>query len=116
MMNLFVHDLNQLGEIINTVLPLKPDTFEAYDDNTLKLALKFFPEFAKLLGTKGTIRTALAFLPEFLMTITGGLPKLILQVDFQSDSKEELNLKIGKLKHAFNPLRPKTQIPVIPPK
>ncbi|HKC14830.1 MAG TPA: FAD-binding oxidoreductase [Patescibacteria group bacterium] len=110
MMILFVHDLTHLGEIINTVLPLKPDTFEAYDDNTLKLALKFFPEFAKLLGTKGTIRTALAFLPEFLMTITGGLPKLILQVDFQSDSKEELNLKIGKLKEALKPLRLKTRI------
>ncbi len=110
MMILFLHDIDHLGEIINIVLPLKPDTFEAYDDNTLKLALKYFPEFAKLLGTKGTIRTALAFLPEFLMTITGGLPKLILQVDFQSDDKDELDSKIKQLKDALKPLHPKTRI------
>jgi len=110
MMILFLHDITHLGEIINIVLPLKPDTFEAYDDNTLKLALKYFPEFAKLLGTKGTIRTALAFLPEFIMTITGGLPKLILQVDFQSDDMEELNSKIKQLKEALKPLHPKTRV------
>lgn len=110
MMILFLHDISHLGQIINIVLPLKPDTFEAYDDNTLKLALKFFPEFAKLLGTKGTIRTALAFLPEFLMVVTGGLPKLVLQVDFQSDDKDELDSKIKQLKEALKPLHPKTRI------
>lgn len=110
MMIIFLHDISHLGEIINIVLPLKPDTFEAYDDNTLKLALKFFSEFAKLLGTKGLIRTALAFLPEFLMTITGGLPKLILQIDFQSDNREELDLKIKQLKEALKPLHPKIRI------
>lgn len=110
MMILFLHDINHLGEIINMVLPLKPDTFEAYDDNTLKLALKYFPEFSKLLGTKGTIWTAIDFLPEFLMVLTGGMPKLILQIDFQSDDKEELEEKIALLREKLKPLHPKTRI------
>lgn len=110
MMVLFLHDLNHLGEIINTVLPLKPDTFEAYDDNTLKLALRFFPEFAKQLGTKNFISTGIAFLPEFLMTITGGLPKMVLQIDFTDDSYLVLNEKIELLKQKLVKLHPKTRI------
>lgn len=110
MLILFLHDMNHLGEIINTVLPLKPDTFEAYDDNTLKLALKFFPEFAKLLGTKSFIKTAFDFLPEFFMVLTGGVPKLILQIDFQSDDKEELEEKMKQLREKLKPLHPKIRI------
>ena len=110
MMILFLHDLNHLGDIIDIVLPLQPDTFETYDDNTLKLALKFFPEFAKFLGTKGFIQTGLQFMPEFFMTVTGGLPKLILQIDFQSDDQEELNKKIADLKEKLKPLHPKARI------
>jgi len=110
MMIIFLHDLNHLAEIINIVLPLKPDTFEAYDDNTLKLALKFFPEFAKLLGTKNILQTAFDFLPEFFMVLTGGLPKLVLQIDFQSDDKAELEEKIKTLKEKLKPLHPKSRI------
>lgn len=110
MMILFLHDLNHLAEIINLVTPLQPDTFETYDDNTLKLALKFFPEFAKFFGTKGIIETGLQFLPEFMMVLTGGLPKLILQIDFQSDSQEELDKKILQLKQQLSPLHPKARI------
>src|SRR3989344_454336 len=80
MVVIFLHDISHLGSIINKILPLKPESFEAYDDNTLKLALKFFPSFAKLLGAKNLISTAFSFLPEFLMLLRGGLPKLILQV------------------------------------
>lgn len=47
MMIIFLYDLSHLGEIINEVLPLNPESFESYDDNTLKLALRFFPEFAE---------------------------------------------------------------------
>ncbi len=110
MMVLFLHDISHLGKIIDEVLPLKPDTFEAYDDNTLKLALKYFPEFAEHLGTKGFIRTAFAFLPEFLLTLRGGLPKMVLQIDFKSDNQAELNEKIAQLKERLAPLHPQTRI------
>lgn len=110
MMIIFLHDLKHLGQIIETVLPLSPDTFECYDDNTLKLAMKFFPSFAKMLGAKGMVSTGLQFMPEFSMVLMGGLPKLILQIDFQSDSREELDAKIAELKEKLAPLHPKTRI------
>lgn len=110
MMIIFLHDLSHLGQIINTVLPLHPESFEGYDDNTLKLALHYFPEFAKLLGTKGFIQTGIEFLPEFLMILFGGLPKMVLQIDFTGDNKEELEAKISQLKEQLKPLHPQTRI------
>ncbi len=110
MMVIFLHDISHLGKIINEVLPLKPDTFEAYDDNTLKLALRFFPGFAQHLGTKGFISTGIAFLPEFWLVLKGGLPKMVLQIDFQSDSQEELDKKILHLQEKLAPLHPQTRI------
>ncbi|MEK7517356.1 MAG: FAD-binding oxidoreductase, partial [Patescibacteria group bacterium] len=98
MMIIFLEDFSHLNQIIKESLSLNPESFEAYDDSTLKLALKFFPEFAKLLGTKGIIQTAIGFIPEFLMILFGGLPKLVLQVDFTGNDEEELRQKIQKLK------------------
>lgn len=112
MLIIFLHDFSSLGEIINQVLLLKPNSFEAYDNNTLKLALKFFPAFAKKLGTKTMITTAFQFLPEFLMFLRGGLrfPKLILQVDFTGDNPNILKEKIKTLKEKLKPLHPSTKI------
>lgn len=110
MMIIFLHDLLHLGQVIKEALSLNPESFEAYDDNTLKLALRFFPEFAKLLGTKGIIQTGFDFLPEFLMILFGGMPKLVLQIDFTGNNLEELQEKIQKLKERLKPLHPKIRI------
>lgn len=112
MMVIFLHDLSHLGEIINTVLLFKPESFESYDDNTLKLALRFFPQFAKLLGTKGIIKTAFAFIPEFFTVLFGGMPKLILQIDFAGDDLGILNEKIINLKEKLKPLHPKMRVAI----
>jgi len=112
MMIIFLHDLAHLNTIIREALILGPESFEAYDDNTLKLALRFFPEFTKLLGSKGIIQTGVSFLPEFLMVVFGGMPKLILQVDFTGDNLDALTQKIKKLKEKLKPLHPKIRIAI----
>ncbi len=112
MMILFLHDLNHLGEIIDIVLPLKPESFESYDDNTLKLALKYFPEFAKQLGAKGILGSFVSFFPEFLMVAKGGLPKLVLQIDFTGNDPGELKQKIETLGQKLAPLHPKTRLAI----
>ena len=98
MLIIYLKDLKHLGEIINEVLPLKPESFESYDDNTLKLALKYFPEFAAKLGPIGMMQAGLAFAPAFIMMLFGGLPKLVLQVDFAGSSLEEVKQKVADLK------------------
>lgn len=96
-------DLNKLGQVINTILPLNPESFETYDDNTLKLAIKYFPEFAKKLGGANLLSTAFHFIPEFLMILKGGVPKLILQVEFTGNNIDDLKDKIKNLKNELKP-------------
>lgn len=109
---LFLHDLDHLGEIIDAVLPLNPESFESYDDNTLKLGLRYFPEFAKQLGIKGLIESGLAFAPAFLEMMIGKLPKLILQIDFAGDDLDELKKKIDTLREKLKKLHPETKIAI----
>ena len=109
---IFLHDLSHLGEIIDAVLPLEPESFESYDDNTLKLSLRYFPEFAHQLGIKGLIQAGLAFLPAFLQMLIGKLPKLILQIDFTSNDSQELDKKIATLREKLKHLHPQTRIAI----
>jgi FAD/FMN-containing dehydrogenase len=109
---IFLNDLSHLGEIIDAVLPLQPESFESYDDNTLKLALRFFPEFAKKLGVSGLFQSGLAFLPAFMELAVGKLPKLILQVDFAGDDLNELKQKIDALRDKIKHLHPNTRIAI----
>ena len=103
--------MSHLGEIINAVMEFNPESFESYDDNTLKLALKYFPEFAKKLGPLGMFQAAFAFFPAFFDLFTGkDLPKLVLQVDFTSDNLEEVEQKVASLREKLKPLHPHTQV------
>lgn len=109
---IFLNDVSHLGQIIDIVLALGPESFESYDDNTLKLALKYFPEFAHQLGLYGLAEAGFAFLPAFMELLTGRLPKLILQVDFAGDDPNELRRKVVALREQLKPLHPQTRIAV----
>ncbi len=109
---IYLHDMSHLGQIIDAILPLGPESFESYDDNTLKLALRYFPEFAKQLGIPGLIQSGLAFFPAFFEMFLGKLPKLILQVDFTGNDPEELKQKITILREKLKPLHPLTRVSV----
>lgn len=98
-------DMDNLGHIINAILPLKPESIETYDDNTLKLAVKYFPEFAKKLGAKNIISTGFHFIPEFFMVLKGGVPKLILQIEFTGNNFDDLIDKINELKKVLTPYK-----------
>lgn len=85
---LFLDDLAELGAVVPQVLKHKPDSFESYDDNTLKLAIKYFPEFAAQMKSN-IVSLGLSFLPEAFMILRGGLPKLILIIEFRAGVQEE---------------------------
>ncbi len=109
---IFLHDMSHLKQIVDTILPLQPESFESYDDNTLKLALRYFPEFIHQLGIGGMIEAGFAFMPAFMDMLLGRLPKLILQVDFAGDDPDELKQKIATLREKLRPLHPQTTIAV----
>ena len=92
----FLHDIDHLGEVINVVLKHKPATFESFDDVTLWLSIKFMPYFLKMLGPVKFIQLLIGLIPDGFMLLHG-LPKLILMVEFNGDSVEEVRTKIKAL-------------------
>lgn len=103
MLIIFLKDLNDLGPMVPEVLKDAPDSFESYDDHTFSLAIKYFPELAVQMKT-GIVALGLSLIPEALLIATGGVPKLVLLVEFRADSQTEALAKVEALKKRIDPL------------
>jgi FAD/FMN-containing dehydrogenase len=93
---MFLKDIDKLGEIINVVLRHKPATFESFDDATLLLSIKFMPYFLKMLGVKAFIKLLFGLIPDGSQLLHG-IPKLILMVEFNGETEDEVRGKIKAL-------------------
>lgn len=100
---IFLRDLTHLPEIINTILPTKPDSIESYDDATMKLAARFFPEMLKSMRVKHFLSLFFSFIPELWMMVRGGIPKMILLVEYSGQTKEEVEQKIAGFSQLMEP-------------
>lgn len=98
----FMKDIRPLGEVINKVLEHKPATFESFDDNTLYLSIRFLPSFRKYLGWWGLVKLLISLIPDGFMLLRG-IPKLILMVEFNGHTQEEVEQKIDALRHDLKP-------------
>ena len=87
---IFLYDFETLPQLVNTVLKHNPESFESYDDHSMKLAVRFMPDFFRRLGVMGMLRLGWQFLPEMWMMATGGTPKMVLVAEFTGDSEEEV--------------------------
>jgi len=94
---IFMNDLKNLSRLVNDILPLHPESLESYDDDTLKLAIRFFPEMLKSMKVKNFLKLILSFIPEGLMMARGGVPKLILLVEFCGNNENEIDAKMQLL-------------------
>jgi FAD/FMN-containing dehydrogenase len=92
----FMKNINGLGEIINKVVAQKPASFEAFDNYTLELAIKFFPYFRKTLGWGGLIKLGLQLLPDGLLLFKG-IPKMVLLIEFTGQTADEVGFKIKQM-------------------
>lgn len=106
----FLYDLAPLAKAVDAILPLSPEGFESYDKHTLKLAVRYFPSFAKLLGTRNLFSLFSQFLPEILMVLTGGVPSLVLQAEFTSDDEAELKGRVAEANQRLHALNLKTRV------
>lgn len=97
-------NIKRLGELVNSVLQSKPASFEAFDNYTLMLALKFFPYFRKTLGWWGLIKLGLQLIPDGLILLRG-IPKMVLLIEYTGDTPEEVKQKIHDMHQALKPFR-----------
>lgn len=93
---LFMKDIDDLGEIIPKVLESKPATFESFDDATLWLSIRFMPSFLKLMGVRRFLRLIIGLIPDGLQLLRG-IPKLILMIEFNGQTEDEVREKIRSL-------------------
>lgn len=92
----FLRDLRALADLIVEILKFKPETLESYDDKTLAVALRFLSGIIR--SMKGSFLTLLfQFIPEALMVLRGGLPKMVLLIELASDDERELEERLRAL-------------------
>lgn len=92
----FMKKLDNLGETINEVASQKPTSFEAFDNYTLILSIKFFFYFRKTLGWKKLIKLGFQLLPDALILFRG-IPKMTLLIEFSGASQDEVDRKIKRM-------------------
>ncbi len=102
---IFLKSLEKLPELVNALLPLKPTSLESFDDHTFKLAVKFFWGFAKSMGAKNFLSLAWKFLPEVWAALTGGVPKLVVLVEFEANDQYEVDKQIKRAEIVIKELR-----------
>lgn len=93
---LFMKDIEDLGEVIPKVLEAKPATFEAFDEATMLLGIKFMPSFHKMIGWGGVIKLLFSFISTGLHMFRG-IPKLIVMVEFNGETEQEVRKKVHAL-------------------
>ena len=97
MLVVFLKDIKNLSRIVNVALKYEPESLEAFDDNTLKLAMRFLPDIAKKLGGRGFLSLAFSFLGEFFMVLRHGIPKFIVLVEITGDTEADIDNRLALL-------------------
>ena len=92
----YLESSSKLGEIIKEVMKHNPATFEGFDDITFNLGVKFFSTFRKQLGVRTFLKEQ-AWLLKSVARFKGHLPNVVLMIEFEGETKEEVYDKISKL-------------------
>jgi FAD/FMN-containing dehydrogenase len=93
----YLKSTENLGEIINEVLKHKPTAFETFDDHTFKFAIRFFFQFRKTLGWWGLAKLGISFLPDLLILLRTGIPKLLILVEYEGFEYDNIENKLELL-------------------
>ncbi len=105
---IFMNSLDNLGELVNVILRHNPESVESYDDSTLKLAMRFLPEMIRLMKAN-FLKLMWGFLPEAFMVLRGGMPKLILMVEFADNNESQIDVKMEALEFDLKKFNLKTR-------
>jgi len=110
MLVIFLSDIDILPDIVHRVLKLDPESFESYDDQTFKLAVRFIPQIIGQFGIVEMIKLGFNFIPEVWMALTGGVPKLVLMAEFAEKTPDESLRKAEEAQAALHGLHLKARI------
>jgi FAD/FMN-containing dehydrogenase len=93
----FLRSIDDLGQLIVDVMKHKPATFEGFDNYTLMLSFKLFFYFHQTLGWFGMAKLGIQLIPDALKLMRG-IPKMVLLIEFQADTTEEVHQKVHQMR------------------
>ena len=106
---LYLPNITQLGTIIKTVMEHNPATFEGFDDITFELGVKYFKVFRQQLGTKEWLKQQSSLLSS-VAKFKGHLPNMVLMVEFEGDTLDDVRVKINELYDRLSTFKIKMEI------
>ncbi len=98
----FLRKTDNLGDLINKVLEHKPATFEGFDNYTLMLSFKLFFYFHQTLGWLGMAKLGIQLIPD-AFKLFRGIPKMVLLVEFNAETQEQVTQKVSDMRDALVP-------------
>lgn len=110
MLAVFLPTLEKLAPMVNDVLKFQPSSLESYDEDTIRLAIKYFPDLLRTKGVLSFMSFFVQYIPEFWMSVTGGFPKLVMLIEFEGNDEKELLNKVRQVRQALSPYKAKTRI------
>ena len=110
MVVVYMPKIDKLGEVVDTVMRYEPESFESFDDYSMKLAIRFIWDFFKRLGFWGAIKLGLQFIPDMFLVLRGGVPKMILMAEVTGDDEMELENRARDILEAVKPFGFETKI------
>lgn len=110
MLVIFLNDIEHISTIVQRVLKYQPESFESYDDKTLGIAIKYFPQMMKQLGATNIFALTWQLIPELTMLATSHLPKLILLAEFTGHDDLEVQSRAHSAEMSLRHLNVKTHV------
>lgn len=110
MVVMYMPSIEKLGDIVDTIMRYEPESFESYDDYSMKLAIHYSFDFFKVLGPLAALKLAIQFIPDMVRVLVGGVPKLILMAEVTGDNEAELMTRAKAIKRAVAPFKYNTHI------
>lgn len=96
----YVRTMDGLGDITENIMSHKPFAVEVFDDKTLWLSIKFIFAFLTRMRFWKWVEMCIRLIPNGLALIKG-VPKLILLVEFDGQSQDEVNQKVHQARLAL---------------
>lgn len=106
---IYMANSKSLGDIIASISRLNPAIFEGFDDITFQLGIKHFSLFKEHMGMKEWAKQQASLLGS-VARFQGHLPQMVLMVEFDGNSKDEVDQKITRLQKDLAKFKPRIEI------
>ncbi len=91
---IYMDKIDRVGDLAAKLVSYNPESIESFDDYSLKLAFKFFFDFLGEMGLWQFIKLGIAMIPDGILLLKGGIPKLIVLVEVAGNTEAEVKAKL----------------------